>query len=90
MKNLFEIGQPVIFTAPLDGELITTKILSFFYSELEKTYLYRIECRHNTFWPEYTLQNIETRLKNEDRYSLEKIDRILDEETQMSIDREYM
>jgi len=90
MTNRFEIGQTVIFTAPLDGELITTKILSFKYSDFSKTYLYRIECRPNTYWPENLLQGIEPRLKNEDRYSLEKIDRILDEESQMSIDREYM
>lgn len=90
MANLFEIGQTVIFTAPLDGELITTKILSFKYSELEKAYLYRIECRPNTFWPEHILKNAAPRLKNEDIYSLEKIDRILDEENQISIDRGYM
>jgi len=88
MTNLFQVGQTVIFKSPINAA-ITTKVIDLKYSELSKTYLYQLECRKGVFFSEACLLKAPSTLKNEDRYSLEKIDRIIDEENQMFYDRGY-
>jgi hypothetical protein len=88
MKNLFQVGQTVIFKSPINAA-ITTKVIDLKYSELSKTYLYKLEARPGVFFSESCLSQVPSTLKNEDRYSLEKIDRIIDEENQMFYDRGY-
>ena len=90
MKNLFEIGQAVIFTSGGNAP-ITTQVLGFKYSENSKMYLYRLEARPGVFFSESCLSQVppKAKLKNEDIYSMERIDRMLEEEHQMLMDRHY-
>jgi hypothetical protein len=88
MTNLFKVGQTVIFKSPINAA-ITTKVIDLKYSELSKTYLYTLECRKGVFCSVSCILKVPSTLKNEDRYSLEKIDRIIDEENQMFYDRGY-
>jgi hypothetical protein len=88
MKNLFEIGQSVIFSSGGNAP-ITTQVLGFKYSETSKIYLYRLEARPGVFFSESCLSQVPAKLKNEDIYSMDRIDRMLEEEHQMLMDRHY-
>ena len=57
MKNLFQVGQTVIFKSPINAA-ITTKVIDLKYSELSKTYLYKLECRKGVFFSEACLSKV--------------------------------
>ena len=92
MKNLFEINETVSFFCGLNAPVIT-KILDLKWGEASKMWLYQLECRKGVFFSEKSLSKVEqpkAKLKNEDVYSMQKIERIRDDEDQMLYNRNRM
>lgn len=82
MKNLFEIGETVSFYCGLNAPEIT-KVLTLKWGEASKMWLYQLECRKGVFFSEKSLSKVEqplAKLKNEDVYSMQKIERITEDE----------
>jgi hypothetical protein len=82
MKNKFKIGETVSFYSGLNAPELT-KILGFKWGEASKCWLYKLERSPGVFFDEKSLSKIKqpkTQLKNEDVYSLQRIERMQDEE----------
>lgn len=80
MKNLFEIGETVYFYCGLNAPEIT-KVLSLKFGEASKMWLYQLESRKGVFFSEKSLSKVEQpKLKNEDVYSMQKIERMTQDE----------
>ena len=92
MKNLFEINETVSFYCGLNAPVIT-KVLDLKWGEASKMWLYKLEHKPGVFFSEKSLSKIEqpkAKLKNEDVYSMQKIERIVEDENQMLYDRNRM
>ena len=89
MKNQFQIGETVSFYCGLNAPEIT-KVLTFKWGEASKMWLYQLENRKGVFFSEKSLSKIEqpkAKLKNEDIYSMQKIDRIIEDEENQYFNR---
>ena len=92
MKNLFEINETVSFFCGLNAPVIT-KVLDLKWGEASKMWLYKLEHKPGVFFSEKSLSKVEhpkAKLKNEDVYSMQKIERMRDDEDQMLYDRNRM
>jgi hypothetical protein len=82
MKNLFEINETVSFFCGLNAPVIT-KVLDLKWGEASKMWLYKLEHKPGVFFSEKSLSKVEqpkAKLKNEDVYSMQKIERIIEDE----------
>lgn len=82
MKNLFEINETVSFFCGLNAPVIT-KVLDLKWSDTSKMWLYKLENKPGVFFSEKSLSKVEqpkAQLKNEDRYSMQNIERMRDDE----------
>ncbi len=88
MKNAkFKIGQEVIFNSGINAPELT-KVISFKYSELSKIWLYKLERSPGVFFSEKTLSEVsKPKPKNEDVYSMQKIERIIEDEENQFFNR---
>jgi len=90
MKNSkFKIGQEVIFNSGINAPELT-KVISFKWGEASKMWLYQLESRKGVFFSEKSLSKIEQPkaiLKNEDVYSMQKIERIIEDEENQFFNR---
>ena len=88
MKNLFEINETVSFFCGLNAPVIT-KVLDLKWGEASKMWLYKLEHKPGVFFSEKSLSKVEqpkAKLKNEDVYSMQKIERIIEDENNYYFD----